>query len=700
MPFSVFRTEICGKPLEIEIGKLALLANGSCLVRFGETVILATVTMSDKPREGIDFFPLVVDFEEKLYSVGKIPGSFSKREGKPSEKAILISRLIDRSIRPLFPHDMKNDVAVVCTALSVSGDYAPEIASIIGTSVALSVSDIPWNGPVSSTLVGLINNEISVNPSESQINDESDLNLIVSSTFEKILMIEAGANQIKEDNMFDCIIRAHEVNKKIIDFIGNIADKLGKPKLKLDDNCFENDELKNKVFLLSRRKIEESFYLSDKSLRDKRISEIKDEVFSSLTSEYSDCSDLINEYIYDVQKSVVRDWIFKYDKRVDGRALDEIRPLSSEVGLLPKVHGSSLFTRGKTQVLNVVTLAPLSEYQFIDGISKLQKKYYIHHYNFPSYSVGEARPLRAPGRREIGHGALAERALKPVIPPVSEFPYTIRSVSEVLSSNGSTSQASVCASTLALMDAGVPISEPVAGISCGLITSGDNWKTIVDIQGIEDFFGDMDFKVAGTKNGITAIQVDVKIDGLLPEIVREAFEITRCARLKILDECMLKTISEPRAHVADIAPKILSYKIPIDKIRDVIGVGGKVVQKLCSDFGVVIDVEDDGTVFVSSDNIHNCEEALDCVKNIIRDISVGDVVSGRISRITNFGVFAEIAPGKEGMCHISKLSDKRVERITDLLKIGDTVTFKVLNIDDKGRIDLRRISSAESFYQF
>lgn len=689
MALNIFKTEILGEPLEVEIGKMALLANGSCLVRFGETVILTTVTMSDKPKEGMDFFPLVVDFEEKLYSVGKIPGSFSKREGKPSEKAILISRLVDRSIRPLFPKNMKNDVAVVCTALSVSENHSPEVASIIGASIALAISDIPWNGPVASTVIGLVKNKIIVNPSEIQINNESDLNLTVSSTIEKILMIEAGANQVNDDLMFDCIMSAHEINKKIIGFISQIVCKVGKIKIRINESD-ENVELKDKIFELSKEKIADTFSITEKFDRELQISKIKEELLNKLLPDYPDVGNFIGAYIPEVQKNVVREWIFKLNKRVDGRKLDEIRPLSAEVALLPKVHGSALFTRGKTQVLTVVTLAPLNEYQMIDGISNLEKKYYIHHYNFPAYSVGEARPARAPGRREVGHGALAERALKPVIPKTSEFPYTIRLVSEVLSSNGSTSQASVCASTLALMDAGVPIKEPVAGISCGLVTSGEDWKTFVDIQGIEDFYGDMDFKVAGTKNGITAIQVDVKIDGLLPEIVKEAFEVTKKARLKILNECILNTLSKPRENVADVAPKILSTEVPIDKIRDVIGTGGKIVQKICSDFDVDVDIEDDGRVFVSSKNIKNCQLAIDYIKSVVKDIEVGDIVIGKITRVTSFGVFAEIAPGKEAMCHISKLSDRRIERVTDILNVGDIATFQVTNIDDRGRIDLRK----------
>ena len=695
MGVSLFRTELAGKPLEIEVGKMALLANGSCLVRYGDTVILSTATMSEKPREGIDFFPLVVDFEEKLYSVGKIPGSFSKREGKPSEKAILISRLIDRSIRPLFPKNFKNDVSVVCSALSVSEDFSPEIASIIGASIALSVSNIPWNGPVSASLIGIIDGKFVINPSETQM-DNSDLNLTVSSNSEKILMIEAGANQISNETMFKSIILAHKTNRKIINLISEISDKVGAKKISVEKKP-ENLALKEKIENLYRNKIESALNFQDKKERDSQVSRVSEEILSNLIDEFPESEEEIKTILKDIQKSIVRDWIFKLGKRVDGRNLHQIRDLKSEVGLLPMAHGSGLFTRGKTQVLTVATLAPLGECQLIDGISKSTNKYYMHHYNFPAFSVGESRPSRAPGRREIGHGALAERALKPVIPSISDFPYTIRLVSEVLSSNGSTSQASVCGSTLALMDAGVPISAPVAGISCGLVTQGESWKTFVDIQGIEDFFGDMDFKVAGSKQGITAIQVDVKIDGLLPEIIKETLDLTRDARIRILDDCILKTIKSPRKSVSENAPKIVNYQVSVDKIRDVIGPGGKTVQKLCSDFDVSIDIEDDGRIYISSKKLSSCNLALEQIKSLTREISVGDVVTGKVSRVTNFGIFAEIAPGKEGMCHISKLSDRRVERITDILDIGDIVKFRVINIDDKGRVDLRRISALDSF---
>lgn len=691
----VFKTEVGNQILEVEIGKMAQLANGSCFVKLGDTSVLATVTMSDSVREGIDFFPLVVDFEEKLYSVGRIPGSFSRREGKPSEKAILISRLIDRSIRPLFPKDFRNDVSVVCTALSYSEESPIEIASLIGASIALSISDVPWNGPIASSLIGILDGSIAVNPSESDM-DRSDLHLTVSSTLNKILMIEAGANQISDDKMFESVMVAHEQNKKIIEFIKSISSKVGLKKCEYSVPD-ERPEIKQDIEKSFTSDLESALYVSNKKERELKLNSIANEILNSMLEKYPDHESYIKSYIYEIEKSIVRRWLFDNDKRVDGRGMDQIRDLKAEVGLIPKVHGSALFSRGLTQVLSIATLAPLSDCQLIDGVGKIHNKYYMHHYNFPPYSVGESRPLRAPGRREIGHGALAERALRPVIPPTSEFPYSIRVVSEILSSNGSTSQGSVCGSTLALMDAGVPIAAPVAGISCGLITKGDSWKTFVDIQGIEDFFGDMDFKVAGTKTGITAIQVDVKIDGLLPEIVKEAFSVTHKARIKILDECMLKALSAPRSSVSENAPKILSYNIPVDKIRDVIGAGGKTVQKICADFDVSVDIEDDGRLFVSSKNIKNCEIALNQIKSIVKDVQIGDVVSGKITRIASFGVFAEIAPGKEGMCHISNLSDRRIERVTDVVSVGDIISFKVIDIDSRGRIDLRRISAISSF---
>ena len=696
MNCSCFETTISGHKLKVDIGKYAFLANGACLVSCDDTVVLAAVTMSSEPKEGIDFFPLVVDFDEKLYAVGRIPGSFSRREGKPSEKSILVSRLIDRSIRPLFPKNFRNDVAVMCTPFSVSEEFPVEIASVIAVSISLSISDIPWNGPISASLIGLIDKKLSLNPSDHQM-DESDLHLTVSSTYNKILMIEAGANSISDNLMFDSIMFAHEHNKKIIDFINKIVSKIGKKKYEYSSNDYENLELKNKIVSLSEQKIESALCVSDKRARDHSVNLVCNEVLEILKNDYPNDIEYIKSCLHDIQKSIVRKWIFEFGKRVDGRRLDQIRDLHAEVSVLPKVHGSALFSRGKTQVLSVATLAPLKDCQLVDGIFEVRNKYYMHHYNFPSYSVGESRPSRAPGRREIGHGALAERALYPVIPSISEFPYTIRVVSEVLSSNGSTSQASVCGSTLALMDAGVPISAPVAGISCGLVTYEDSWKTFIDIQGIEDFFGDMDFKVAGTKDGITSIQVDVKIDGLLPEIVKDAIVKTHEARLKILKDCMLKVLSKPRPQISENAPKIVHYQIPIDKIRDVIGPSGKTVQKLCSDFDVSVDIEDDGKLFVSSKDIKNCNDALEQIKLLIKDLSIGDIVSGRIVRITNFGVFAEISPGREGMCHISKLSDRRIERVTDILKLGDVVTFKITDIDPKGRIDLRRISASSSF---
>ena len=691
----MFKSEIEGKPLEIETGKMATLANASCLVRYGETVVLTTVTMSENPKEGVDFFPLTVDFDEKIYSVGRIPGSFSRREGKPSEKAVLVSRLIDRSIRPLFPKNLKNEVAVVCTVLSVLDDYPVEIASLIGTSVALSISDIPWNGPIASSLVGVLDAQSAINPSQSQF-ERSDLHLLVSSTAEKVVMIEAGANQISNEVMLGNIVLAHKTNQKIVKFIQNIQKEIGKEKLLLTEDSDDSD-LKSKILKLSADKIRIALNIKDKKKREKEVSAICSEVLERLSDTYIDCESKIICYIKEIEKEIVRNWIFEDNKRVDGRGLDQIRELSAEVGLLPMAHGSGMFTRGKTQVLTVATLALMNECQLVDGIFGVKNKYYMHHYNFPPYSVGETRSLRAPGRREIGHGALAEKALAPVIPPISDFPYTIRLVSEVLSSNGSTSQASVCGSTLALMDAGVPISAPVAGISCGLITKGDAWKIFVDIQGIEDFFGDMDFKVAGTKKGITAVQVDIKIDGLSFDMIKEALNVAQRARIKILDDCILKTIGFPRKNLSENAPKIVRYDIPVDKIRDVIGAGGKVVQKICSDFDVLVDIEDDGRVFVSSKNKEKCYLAVERIKSLTQDLSIGDVVIGKITRITNFGVFAEISPGKEGMCHISKLSDRRIERVTDILSLGDFVKFQIIDIDSKGRVDLRRISSADSF---
>ena len=593
--FRVFETEFAGRPLVVETGKMTQLANGACLVRYGETVVHVAATAAAKPRDGIDFFPLSVDFEEKLYSVGKIPGSFLKREGRPSDKAVLVSRVIDRPIRPLFPKDMRNDVSIVCTVMSVDPDCMPEIAAMVGTSIALSISDIPWNGPISSVSVGLVDGEIVINPNAQQ-RAKSDMATTVASTSERIAMIEAGANCVDDETMYNAIMAGHEANQHIIKFIEGIQAEIGKEKFAYPSNEPDHDMFEA-IKSFSEEEIKVALDTDDKTVRDERLKPIYEKVHEHFDEIYPECEAKIDECLYKTQKTIVRRWLLDEQKRVDGRGMDDIRPLASEVSLLPRVHGSGLFTRGQTQVLTIATLGPVSDAQLLDGIDDEETKRYMHHYNFPSYSVGETRPSRGPGRREIGHGALAERALVPVIPSVEEFPYAIRLVSEVVSSNGSTSQGSVCGSTLALMDAGVPIKAPVAGISCGLITEGDRWMTMVDIQGLEDFFGDMDFKVGGTHKGITAIQVDIKVDGLTPEIIKEAFAKTHKARLYILDEIMLKAIPAPRAEVGKYAPKMLQTKIPVDKIRDVIGKGGEQINKIiaeCDD--IKIDINDDGKV--------------------------------------------------------------------------------------------------------
>lgn len=682
-----FKMNFCGVPLTVEIGKVASFSNGACLVTCGETIVLSTVTMSDKANEDIDFLSLVVNFEERTYSSGRIPGSFSRREGKPSEAAILTSRLIDRSIRPLFSSDLKNDVSISCIPLSLGDDCSPEIAAIIASSVSLSISDVPWNGPISSCMVGLVNNEIIVAPSLRKF-ESTDLRMFVSSAKDKITMIEAGGNQVPEDTVFEGLEKAHQINSAMVDFISEIQDEVGHDKMRLNSDHSDEVNLETSIEELYRDKIESVLNISEKIERDKESNILRDEIIDRFSAGCKEIS--INESINKVQKKIVRNWIFDNHKRVDGRSLDEIRPLKAEVGLLPRAHGSALFSRGFTQVLTTTTLASISECKLVDEFYDEHDKYYLHHYNFPPFSVGEARSSRAPGRREIGHGALAERALYPVIPSIEEFPYTIRLVSDVLSSNGSTSQGSVCGSTLSLMDAGVPIKSPVAGISCGLVTRGDEWVTFVDIQGIEDFFGDMDFKVAGTKRGVTAIQMDIKVDGLTFDIIEDALAKTRKARLEIL-EFMNGVISKPRESLSKYAPKILSTNVSEDKIRDVIGPGGSVVRKLTSDYDVKIDIEDDGRIYVSSCEVENCRAVIDQINYICRDVIVGDVVSGKVSRITNFGAFIEISPGKEGMCHISNLSDGRVERVSDVLKIGDFVTAKVIEVDSKGRISLRRL---------
>lgn len=684
-----FETTYASRPLVVETGKTCGLANGSCWVRYGETVVMANVTASAKPREGVDFFPLSVDYEERLYSVGKIPGSFTKREGKPSEKAILTSRCVDRPIRPLFPKDMRNDVSVVMTVLAVEPDNSPEITGMIATSIAISISDIPWNGPIAGINVGLIDGEIVLNPTLEQ-RAKTDLNLTVAGTAEKIVMIEAGANEVPEDTMLDAILTGHEEIKKMVAFINDIKNQIGKPKF-----AFESQEVDHDMFdaveEFASERVKVALDTNDKNVRDERLAPIIDDIHAKFDEVYPEQIPMIDECIYKLQKKIVREWLYN-GKRVDGRGIDEIRPLAAEVGLLPRVHGSGLFTRGQTQVLTIATLGPVSDSQKIDGLDEEESKRYMHQYNFPSYSVGETKPSRGPGRREIGHGALAERALAPVIPSVEEFPYAFRLVSEVLSSNGSTSQGSICGSTLALMDAGVPIKAPVAGISCGLITlpDSDDFMTMVDIQGLEDFFGDMDFKVGGTHKGITAIQVDIKVDGLTPAIIKEAFEKTRKARIYILDEIMLKAIPEPRKTVNKYAPKMLQTKIPVDKIREVIGQGGKVIQKISADCDVKIDISDDGNVFISGIDGDKTNKALQIVHTIANDPEVGAIYKGKVVRIMDFGAFVEIAPGKDGLVHISKLDKQRVEKVEDVVSVGDEIVVKVLEIDRQGRINLSR----------
>jgi len=686
--YRTFETVFAGRPLVIETGKMCCLSNGSCLVRYGETAVMVNVTASAKPREGIDFFPLSVDFEERLYSVGKIPGSFMKREGKPSEKAILTSRVVDRPIRPLFPKDMRNDVSVVMTVIAVDPDCSPEIAGMIGTSIALSISDIPWNGPIAGVALGLVDGEVVINPTAEQ-RAVSDMQVTLAGTFEKIVMIEAGAKEVPEDVMLNAIIDGHDEIKKIVSFIRDIQTEIGKPKFEFESKEVDHDMFEAiKDFAIE--KVRFALDTDDKNVREARLAPVVDEIHAKFDEEYPERAAEIDECIYKLQKFVVRRWLLDDGKRVDGRGIDEIRPLAAEAGLFKRVHGSGMFTRGQTQVMTIATLGTVKEAQLLDGIDDEEFKRYMHHYNFPSYSVGETRPSRGPGRREIGHGALAERALEPVIPSVDEFPYSIRLVSEVLSSNGSTSQGSICGSTLALMDAGVPIKAPVAGISCGLITEGERWMTMVDIQGLEDFFGDMDFKVGGTHKGITAIQVDIKIDGLTYDVIRDAFEKTRKARIHILDNVMLKAIPEVRDHLSEYAPKMLTTTIDVDKIREVIGSGGKTIQKICAECDVKIDIDDDGKVFISGISAEGTQRAMDIVKTIANPPEIGAIYKGKVTRIMTFGAFVEIAPGKEGLVHISKLEDKRVEKVEDVVTVGDEIIVKVVEIDQQGRINLSR----------
>ena len=686
--FRTFETTLAGRPFVVEVGKMAGLANGSCLVRYGDTVVLCTATMADSPREGIDFFPLSVDFEEKLYAVGKIPGSFLKREGRPSEKAILASRVIDRPMRPLFPKDMRNDVCIVCTVMSVDMDNSPEIAAMNGASIAVAISDIPWNGPIAGMAVGLVDGQVVMNPTLEQ-RQKSDLSLTVASTHDKVAMIEAGANEVSDDVMYDAIMKAHEQNVAMVDFINGMVREVGKPKREFPSQALDPDFLAS-VEEFATEQVRWALFDDDKTVRDARMAQVTEKTKEHFATVDESCLPLIDEALYQTQKHVVRRALLDEGKRVDGRGLHDLRPLAAEVGLLPRVHGSGMFTRGQTQVLTVATLGTMREAQLLDGIDNEEYKRYMHHYNFPSYSVGEARPPRSPGRREIGHGALAEHALLPVIPSEEEFPYTIRLVSEVLSSNGSTSQGSVCGSTLALMDAGVPIKAPVAGISCGLVTEGERWMTFVDIQGIEDFFGDMDFKVAGTHKGITAIQMDLKIDGLTGPIIKSALELTHTARDYILDEVMLKAIEAPRPELSKYAPKMIRTIIDEDKIREVIGPGGKVIQRIVAETGCKIDIEDDGSVFIAAADADAGARALAMIEAIAKDPEIGSVFTGRVTRIMNFGAFVEIAPGKEGLVHISKLDHKRVEKVEDVVSVGDEIKVKVIEIDEKGRINLSR----------
>lgn len=686
--FRKFETTLAGRPLVVETGKMAQLAGGSCLIRYGETEVLCTATMADKPREGVDFFPLSVDFEEKLYAVGRIPGSFQRREGKASEKATLASRVIDRPIRPLFPKDMRNDVGVVATVMSVDPDCSPEITAMIGVSVAISISAIPWDGPISGVSVGLIDGEYVINPTEEQ-RKVSQMAVTVASTKDLVAMIEAGANEVSNEDMFDGIMYAHKVNQEIVKFIEDIRAEVGKEKIDFPSNDPAPEMFEAiKEFAIDDVKV--ALDTDDKRIRDEALRPIYAAVHEKFDEVYPDDIAKIDDCMYKLQKFIVRRWLLDEGKRVDGRGIDEIRPLNAEIDLLSRVHGSGMFTRGQTQCLSITTLGPMSDVQMLDGIDNETEKRYIHHYNFPSYSVGETRPSRGPGRREIGHGALAERALLPVIPSVEEFPYCIRVVSEVLSSNGSTSQGSICGSTLSLMAAGVPIKAPVAGISCGLITEGDRFMTMVDIQGLEDFFGDMDFKVAGTKKGITAIQMDLKVHGLTPEIIKEALEKTYKARCYILDEIMLPVIPEPRKELSKYAPKMLSTKVPVDKIAEVIGKQGKVIQKICAECDCKVDVEEDGSVFVCSQDIENAKRAIFMIETIANDPEVGAIYKGVVTRIMDFGAFVEIAPGKEGLVHISHLDVKRVDKVTDVVNVGDEVIVKVREIDDQGRINLSR----------
>ena len=681
-----YTMDLAGRPLTLEVGKLAELANAAVMVGYGDTRVLCCVTAAPRPRDGIDFFPLSVDFEEKMYAVGRIPGSFNRREGRPGEKGILTSRVIDRPIRPLFPYDFRNDVSVMCTVMAVDHDCSPEIAALIGTSAALAISDIPWNGPVAALKVGLVDGKLVFNPDAEQ-RKVSDLDVTVVSTGKKVVMIEAGANEVPNDVMFEAIKQAHEENQKQIALINQMVAEIGKPKFDYPHADF-NYELFNKITADFMDEAKAAMDTDDKNVREQRWNAMIEKWHEKYLEEYPNMDQYLEEITYKFQKMIVKKWLLE-GHRVDGRQKNEIRPLDPEVGVLPRVHGSGLFTRGQTQALSVCTLDTLSANQKLDTIWEETEKRYMHHYNFPGYSVGEAKPARSPGRREIGHGALAERALLPVIPPVEEFPYAIRVVSEVVSSNGSTSQGSICGSTLALMDAGVPIKAPVAGISCGLIQDDDgSFTTFIDIQGVEDFHGEMDFKVAGTKKGITAIQMDLKNDGLTMAIIKNALDITYDARCQILDQVMLPCIAQPRAEVSKYAPKMVTMHIDPDKIRDVIGKGGSVIQKIVAESGAKIDIDDDGTIHIASPDAESCEKAKKCIDDIVFVPEVGQLYYGRVVRLMTFGAFVELAPGKDGLVHISKLADKRIEKVEDACKIGDMMWVKVTDIDEKGRVNL------------
>ena len=682
-----FELEYEGRPLKMEVGKMAELCNAAVLVSYGETVVLVTCTASARPKDGIDYFPLAVDFNEKLYAVGRIPGSFMRREGKPSLPAVLASRLIDRPMRPLFPSDLRNDVVIACEVLSVDRDCSPEITAMIGASAAVSISDVPFNGPIAGIVLGWDGEKYLFNPTEEE-RKTNRMTTTIAATHKKIVMIESEADQVPDDVMYEGIVQAHEHLQPVLDLIDKMVAEIGKPKFEYEHASFD-EELFNKLVENEFEGMEYCMDTDDKNVREARVNDWVTAMEEKYSEEHPDIMQYMDEILYKLQKKVVKKWLLA-GKRVDGRAMNEIRPLGSEVGVIPRVHGSALFTRGQTQVLSIATLATLSMSQKLDTIWEEEEKRFMHHYNMPSYSTGEARASRSTGRREYGHGALVEKALESVIPSVEDFPYTIRVVSEILSSNGSTSQGSICGTTLALMDAGVPIKAPVAGISCGLIQDGDDFTTFIDIQGVEDFHGEMDFKVAGTKAGITAIQMDLKNDGLKHEIVKEAFKITREARFQILDEVMLKAIPEPRKELAKTAPKMIQMKINPDKIREVIGSGGKVIQKITADTGCKIDIDDDGSIFIASEDIEACRAARTIIENIVFEPEVGALYYGKVVRIIPIGAFIELAPGKDGMCHIKDLEFKRTEKVEDVLNIGDMTWVKVTEIDDRGRVNLSR----------